>query len=185
MKSPKNVEVQCLLRTCFGTAPAQGALLESIQQPAKHRRYKRGQVLARSKPIPSNNAFVYPMIKQLVAALLMATAISSPAQLLQLGQGDDKSHYIDIASIRRDGNTRSAWTLQDLANPDPATGTMSSRFMYEYDCQAEKYRMLAFSAHSEPMGRGKTLVNQQLALRWMQALPNSFGMAALELVCSL
>ncbi len=117
--------------------------------------------------------------------MLLATAISSQAQLLQLGQGDDKSHYIDIASIRRDGNIRSAWTLQDLANPDPATGTMSSRFMYEYDCQAEKYRMLAFSAHSEPMGMGKTLVNQQLALRWMQALPNSFGMAALELVCSL
>ena len=58
-------------------------------------------------------------------------------------------HYLDPASIRKDGNFRRVWELQDFKKPDSA-GAMSQRFLWEFECRESQYRRVASSSHSEP-----------------------------------
>ncbi len=58
-------------------------------------------------------------------------------------------HYLDPASIRKDGSARVVWELQDFRKPD-GTGARSQRFLWEILCGTRQYRRLASSSHSEP-----------------------------------
>lgn len=64
------------------------------------------------------------------------------------GWGDCRTHYFDPVTIRKYGNLRSVWELEDLKQRDKQ-GVMLRRSLFEYDCKKERSRLLSFSSHSE------------------------------------
>ena len=93
------------------------------------------------------------------------------------------THYVDRASIRKDGNLRRMWSLTDLKQRDK-NGEMSRRSKSEYDCKGERMRYLALSTHSESMAGGKTLLNEGEEEMWRAIPPGTAAEAILEMACA-
>ena len=120
-------------------------------------------------------------IKTLLLALLLATG-SAWAEWVKVGGNDGINIYIDPASIRKDGNLRRVWMIQDSKQRDKE-GLMSMRMRREYDCKQERARFLFLSSHSEPMAGGTS--NQEgVETRWNEIPPDTLEEDILKLVCA-
>ena len=94
---------------------------------------------------------------RLVLCLLLTLSTSLAwAEWVKVSVTDEHTTYIDPATIRKDGNLRKVWTIQDRKQRDK-DGEMSRRTLIEYDCKEERYRVRSGTTHSDPMARGNTL----------------------------
>lgn len=116
--------------------------------------------------------------------LLTLVAVPAWAEWVKASWGGAGTLYIDIASIRFDGNFRKVWQLQDLKERDK-NGEMSRRSLAEYDCKHERFRYLSMSTHSKPMAGGKTLeIDDGSDKKWHAIPPNSMIETVLKFVCA-
>jgi hypothetical protein len=94
--------------------------------------------------------------KTILTLLLAAMSAGAMAEWVQYAETEQIVYYIDAATIRRDGNFRKVWLVQDLKQRQKY-GAMSRRFLQEFDCKKERFRFLSISVHSGPMASGETL----------------------------
>lgn len=121
-------------------------------------------------------------MKTLLLALLLVTG-SAWAGWVQVSESDEVDFYIDPATIRKDGNFRAAWEIQNLKRRDE-NGEFSRRIRKEYDCKQRRSKILSFSLHSEPMAGGTVLINSKLSSTWEAIPPGTPVETALEIVCA-
>ena len=129
-------------------------------------------------------------MRQLVVALFFAIgaevtlSASTLAEWTRVETAGENTFYIDYTSIRKDGNRRAVWEIQDL-NQRSTKGVMSRRSRNEYDCNAEKNRILSISVHSESMAGGETLASGTAsAPTWGDISPGSPFDRILKIVCA-
>ena len=92
--------------------------------------------------------------------------------------------YIDPTTIRKDGNFRKVWQLNDLKERHK-DGELSRRVRNEYDCKKERFRVLSFSTHSEPMANGMSLYQSSAeSTEWNDIPPGTFAETVLKIVCA-
>lgn len=120
--------------------------------------------------------------KGLLLASLLVTS-SAWAKWVKVAETADANFYIDPASIRKEGNMRKVWEIQDFNKRDDA-GRMSRRIKSEYDCKGERHRDLAISTHSESMAGGGTIYSGSGINPWSEIPPGSASEAILEAVCA-
>ena len=122
--------------------------------------------------------------KTLLLALMLGTC-SAWAEWVSVKDSNNVKNYIDPATIRKDGNLRKVWQLQNLKQRD-TDGAMSRRVRIEYDCNGERYRLLTASTHSEPMASGKGLITTDFGNRnpWSQIPPGTASETVLKIVCA-
>ena len=128
--------------------------------------------------------FASPM-KTLLLALLLVTG-SAEAEWVQVGEGASHYKYIDPETIRRDGNFRKVWEINDYKQRQK-TGNLSNQMRSEYDCKQERYRFLSFSLHSGPMLGGTTLYWADYTRPpddWREIPPGSLSDIVLKIVCA-
>jgi hypothetical protein len=120
----------------------------------------------------------------LLPLLLLATG-SAWAGWERVGESDTGIFYVDRATIRKDGNLRRMWSVEDLKQRNES-GAMSRRLRYEYDCKGERSRILALSTHTEPMADGKTLyiTTGDLNESWDEIPPGSAIEKLLATACA-
>ncbi len=119
-----------------------------------------------------------------VALPLMLAAAPAFAEWVKVGRTDAAVHYVDPATVRKDGNLRRVWALQDLVDERP-DGTMSIRALQEYDCGNGRFRFLSVAAHSGPMAGGHVLTEHALRDAWSPARPGASRSAVGKMVCEL
>jgi len=120
---------------------------------------------------------------RLVLCLLLALAAAPAwAEWVKVSETDDSVFYIDPATIRKDGNLRRVWTINDLKQRQK-DGEMSRRFLNEYDCKEERSRILSISEHSDPMAGGKTLVSESKPI-WSHVPPGTPSQTMMRIVCA-
>ena len=119
--------------------------------------------------------------KILVVCMLFVTG-SAWADWVNVGESAGNNFYIDPSTIRKDGDLRKVWGIQDLSKRD-LDGEMSRRYREEYDCKAARKRFLSATTHSEPMAAGSTLVSTNEASAWIEVRPNTVADDILKLVC--
>ena len=91
--------------------------------------------------------------------------------------------YIDPSTIRKDGNMRKVWAIQDFRSKAPR-GELSRRALQEYDCKEERSRLLSLETFSGNMATGVSLYLDSSANgSWNYLPPGSIGTAALKAVC--
>ena len=113
---------------------------------------------------------------------LMLPIAPACAEWVKVGRTDAAVHYVDPATVRRDGNLRTVWALQDMVQSGD-DGIRSIRSLQEYDCAQERFRFLSVEAHSEPMAGGWILVTHNLRDAWTNRPPGTRASAVGKIVC--
>ena len=115
--------------------------------------------------------------------LLALVAAPAWAEWVKVAATDTSTFYIDPASIRKDGNLRKVWQINDL-NQRHKDGEMSRRVRMEFDCKQERSRSIAISTHSDPMAGGVTLSSGDGSGEWSAIPPDSISGTVLKRVCA-
>ncbi len=96
---------------------------------------------------------------------------------------DTAVRYFDPATIRKNGNLRRIWQLNDLKERS-RNGLLSVRFLVEYDCKEERLRTLSVTSFSGPMATGEIIISNNDADQWQYAAPGTLGDYTIKFICS-
>jgi hypothetical protein len=119
---------------------------------------------------------------RLLLCLLALVAAPAWAEWVQVAVADVAVVYIDPATIRKDGNFRKVWELQNLKQRDK-DGYLSRRTLWEYDCKEQRNRPISGSLHSETMAKGETIWSGDTPAAWGNISPNTVGKDIFFLIC--
>jgi hypothetical protein len=124
-------------------------------------------------------------MKSLLLSLIIFIAGSSWAEEWRHGPTtNEAAFFIDPTSIRKDGNVRKVWQIQNFAH-NFDDGAASSRARMGYDCVNERARMFSLSTHTQPMAYGNFVSNEQFEKEdWHDIAPGTVLETILKLVCS-
>ena len=130
-------------------------------------------------------------MKQLLLGLmLLVTAGAASAEWTFVGDtgdgGDDFIHYVDRATIRRNGNLVKMWDLKNYKTVQKSADDsyLSTKEQWEYDCKEEKKRLLAFTWFDGQMGSGKVVYSDsETSMKWSPIQPESSGEALWKIAC--
>ena len=121
--------------------------------------------------------------KKAIALSLMLLATSSAwADWEMISETHRANFYIDPTTIRKDGNFRKVWEVQNL-KVRHKDGEKSWRTRNEYDCINERQRILSFSTHSGPVATGDVLQIGREPGSWSDVAPGTSGDTILRIVC--
>ena len=125
-------------------------------------------------------------MKKLLTIILLIASANSYAEWTQLGYGNEVTQYIDIATIRRNGNFVKMWDLTEEETVQNFSGGsyLSGVYQLEYDCKEERSRILAFSWFSGKMGNGKVVYSNSDPGKWFPIQPGSFGESLWKIACA-
>lgn len=123
------------------------------------------------------------MKKQIFVLMLAASSSGVWGEWVKLTESNTAISYIDPSTIRRVGNHRRVWVLQDLKQKGPL-GAMSMRALEEYDCQEERRRFLSSTSFSGPMLQGEVLTTSDTTTAWHNVGPGSVAEGFLKFVCT-
>ena len=122
-------------------------------------------------------------MKKLLLALAIFFSCPIWAEWVRYEETVSSTNYFDPATIRKDGNMRKVWELHDLSKRHK-DGEISRRVRKEYDCKQERWRILNFSFHSEPMAGGEVLSMGGEDNNWMAIAPGTSGETIFNIVCA-
>lgn len=114
--------------------------------------------------------------------LLMLVTAPARAEWVAVAETPDAVFYIDLATVRKDGDFRKVWQIADLKKPRIA-GDMSRRALWEYNCKDGRERLLQVSSHSEPMARGKILASKSGDPAWEYVAPETAAEIIIKIAC--
>ena len=117
----------------------------------------------------------------LTLSLILAAA-PAWAEWVKVGRTVAAVHYVDPATVSRDGNLRRVWAMQDMVETSDE-GVRSIRALQEYDCADERFRYLSVAAHSRSMARGEVLAEHELRDRWSERPAGTKASAIGKMVC--
>ena len=107
----------------------------------------------------------------------------------ELVSGDDAAKltvYVDRDTIQRKGNLATMWQLYDYRTIQTVAGDslLSIQRHNEYDCTAERTRMLAYTWFSSNMGKGRVVYKTADAQPWEPVVPRSINQSLWKVACS-
>jgi hypothetical protein len=126
-------------------------------------------------------------MRLIMIVLLMTFTAPAWAAWVKIAESTFRALYYNPAAINTEGSLRRVWTLEDNTQPGKK-GERSSRYLSEFDCTGKRQRLLLFSAHAGPMGRGETIEQRHHATgtpagAWRNITPDTFPAHLLKLVC--
>jgi hypothetical protein len=117
---------------------------------------------------------------------ITCSTVTTPArsEWVKMAEGTDgRKDYLDVTTIRKDGQFRRAWGIQNLKERDEI-GAMSVRILQEYDCKGDRFRMLSMSVHTEPMAGGNVLHSGNRKEEWSHVPPDTPIKHIFNVVCA-
>jgi hypothetical protein len=125
-------------------------------------------------------------MKKLLTIILLIMSVNAWAEWTLSGGSDEFTQYIDIATIRRNGNFVKMWNMQDFKTVRKSASNdsyLSSKVQMEYDCKEERTRMLAFTWFTGQMGNGKVVYSDSDPGKWQPIYPGSIGETLWDVAC--
>jgi S1-C subfamily serine protease len=118
-------------------------------------------------------------------ALLTALSASGAAAAEWTSQGSTATvdYYLDVSTMRKDGDLRRVWQLQDM-KVTSRSGARSLRALSEYDCRQERYRVLQLDTFSGQMATGSLLATDTSLGAWSFIAPGTPFAHTLKFVCA-
>lgn len=106
------------------------------------------------------------------------------AEWVKAGEADDLAYYFDPTTIRKAGNLRRVWVLQDFKERK-SLEELSLRALSEYDCKNGVHRGLHISIHSGNMASGRVLSTMDVSdsSKWQPIPPKTVSENILKVVC--
>ena len=113
----------------------------------------------------------------------MATPISAFAQWTQFADVENRIYYIDLGSMRKDGETRTFWILSNFKQRSQY-GDMSSRMKEVINCKKETLMHLQFSAFTQTNLGGAMTADYTPDAKWNHIAPQTVNAEKMRIVCS-
>jgi hypothetical protein len=125
------------------------------------------------------------MKRLLLALLLLMTATGASAEWTVVGENDRLIQYIDLRTIRKNGNLVKMWDLTNYKTVQTVSGLsfFSAIGQSEYDCKEELKRGLALGWFSEAMGNGQVVSSTSAVSTWGPFRPGSTVEALWKIAC--
>ena len=126
------------------------------------------------------------MKRLLMGQMLLVTATAASAEWTVVAGGNNEfTLYLDMATIRRNGNLVKLWDLMDYKTTQEFSNHsfLSTKQQTEYDCKEERGRQLAYSFFSGQMGSGKNVNTNNDTGKWAPIQPGSVGEAKWKIAC--
>jgi len=126
------------------------------------------------------------MIRTLLTALTVSVMFSSPSFADWTKVSEDvngNTFYVDSERIKKHGGYVYWWTLGDYLKRI-IHGGLSSKVYNQGDCNLSRVKVLNYSFHKEPMGRGTGQVITPKNLKLDYPPPNSVDEIMLKRMCS-
>ncbi len=96
-----------------------------------------------------------------------AATTPQPNDWVKVSENETFVFYMEPLPVESDDSVRRVWEMFDLKQEHAGhEGEASIRSLNEYDCRAERYRILKASGHSGPMATGQTLWNRSNVGDW-------------------
>jgi len=121
-------------------------------------------------------------------ALILLLALASAdaaAEWVSLGDVGNVELFVDRASIVRNGDTATMWTVNALKEPGTANGAtyVSLKRQDEFDCAGSRMRGLQISAHPQPLGEGRAVASEKGSGAWTAVTPEAISGALWKIAC--
>ena len=118
-------------------------------------------------------------------SIILTLLISCPvsAEWTSVANGKESTYFVENSSIRKEGNIRKTWEIENLKKPQKNVSSLRSRV--EYDCKQERYRTLSFSTHTELMAKGSIVDSGPIeSPSWNDIPPGTVSYHLYQYVCS-
>jgi hypothetical protein len=117
-------------------------------------------------------------------ALPMFAAGPAWADPVTVAESGSSVIRIDPVTIRKDGDLRRVWVLQEM-KPRTSAAPLSMGSLREYDCKALRFRMLSLSSHPESAALGDVhATGNEAGSSWNAIVPQTDAAAILSFVCA-
>ena len=127
------------------------------------------------------------MLKRPSTTLLLALACAPAlAEWTSLGDVGNAELFVDPATIVRNGDTATMWSIYALKAPATAGSAtyVSLKRQDEFDCKGARMRGVQIAAYAEPMAGGKVVVDEKGTAGWAPVTPQSTGEKLLKVACT-
>ncbi|MGZ5785781.1 MAG: surface-adhesin E family protein [Ramlibacter sp.] len=116
--------------------------------------------------------------------LLVLVSASAGAEWVLVDENDERRAYVDFGSIRKEGDLRRVWGVQDLKNQGPR-GEMSELALSEWDCKEGRRRQVSSMLFAKGMTTGKLVgTGNAEPGGWESAGPHTFNDSLQKAVCA-
>lgn len=122
-------------------------------------------------------------MKKLLFVCLVFASSAVFAEWANLSENDETIVYIDLSTVRKDGNLRTVSQLHDDKKRGE-DGVKSTRISWEYDCNSERVRIVSATSFPETMAGGKKLFSFYKTSEWRDIAPETAGYNGLKAVCA-
>ena len=122
-------------------------------------------------------------MKKLLFVCLVFASSAVFAEWAKLSENDETIVYIDLSTVRKDGNLRTVSQLHDDKKRGE-DGVKSTRISWEYDCNSERVRIVSATSFPETMAGGKKLFSFYKTSEWRDIAPETAGYNGLKAVCA-
>jgi len=123
----------------------------------------------------------------LFIALLVLSSGPAYAEWVAVGTSDDGNQtiYADPETIRRKGNLVKLWILSDARTAKTIQGksVFSARLQEQFDCEEERYQILASSYFPQNMAQGEALFILSDESKWQPVAPGTVAGKLMNLAC--
>ena len=122
-------------------------------------------------------------MKSLLVVLMLVSATAN-AEWTYVSSADDSSssYYIDIKTIKKTASGhRTIWNMTNF-NQSSIDGHLSSKALYEFSCNEDKYKILQITGYSGKSGTGKSIGTDGQS-DWMYVIPGSTIEPIQSIVC--
>ena len=121
-------------------------------------------------------------MRNILLLLLVMFVGSAYAELQKVKETADDIFYIDSTSIKKYGNFRRVWGIDDFRERT-VDGFLSLRLQMEIDCKKEQFRIISMYSHSEHMGDGTTALNSDYPEDFHEVAPMTYSESVTQAVC--
>ena len=125
------------------------------------------------------------MKRLLLGLMLLVTAGAASAEWTLEDFSVELIQYVDRATIRRNGNLVKMWEMSDYNTVQTAYGIsfLSGRTQWEFDCNEETIRRLAFSLFNGKMSAGTNVSSNSDGGKWLPIQPGSVAETLWKIAC--
>lgn len=116
--------------------------------------------------------------------LVMLIAFPACAEWTLLGMNKGGEVFIEPTTLRKNGNLRIIWTMQNMDERlgKSQIGSIQSRM--EIDCKNDLLRIHSIIGYAEKNAKGAVVDNDKTVGQWQDIPPNSVGWRVYEVVCN-
>jgi hypothetical protein len=125
------------------------------------------------------------MKRLMLAVAALTFSASATAQWIQIGETHDTVLFHALDTLRKEGNLRRVWEIQDFKSDVFGDGVRSLRYQSEYDCMGGRLRVLYLQAFKSQMATGEALNVPFNGKDWVPVPANSIASISLKVACSM